>query len=100
MNDKDYKEYKSKIKSTGRRRQKFEFKYLKMFKIMEEVFLEKSYKHIFRIKYPEDCGFTMFKQNWVARDFDYIYKRDGENNIVPVNYEQKNNNKYVVERFK
>lgn len=98
MTEKAFQEYKSKIKSTGRRREKFEFKYIQMFKILEECLLHKQYKHIFRIKYPEDCGFTMFKKNWVARDFDYIYKRDKDNNIEPISYEQKKRNKHVKRR--
>ena len=100
LTDAAFKRYKAKIKSTGRRREKFHFEKLYLYKILEECLLRKEYKHIFRIKYPEDCGFAMYKTDWVARDFDYILRRDSENNIEPVSYEQTTRDKYVKQRFK
>ena len=100
LTENEFKKYKSKIKSTGRRREKFKFESLYMYKILDELLLHKEFKHIFRIKYPEDCGFTMFKKEWVARDFDYILKRNKENFIESISYEQDNSNKYVKRRFK
>ncbi len=95
LTEEEFQTYKNKIKPTGRRRKKFEFKRIVLYKILDECFLHKELKHIFRIKYPEDCGFTMFKENWTARDFDYIYKRNKDNLIEPISYEQKSRNKYV-----
>lgn len=100
LTDNEFKRYKAKIKSTGRRREKFKFEKLFLYKILDECLLHKEYKHIFKIKYPEDCGFTMFKTEWTARDFDYILRRNKENFIEPVSYEQTNGNKYVKRRFK
>jgi len=100
LSDEEFKKYKSKIKSTGRRREKFNFEKLYLYKIKEEAFLQRGYRHFFRIKYPEDCGFAMYKENWVARDFDYMWKRNKENEIEPVSYEQTNSNKYVNRRTK
>lgn len=100
LTENEFKKYKSKIKSTGRRRERFHFEKLYLYKILDECLLHKEFKHIFRIKYPEDCGFAMYKTEWVARDFDYILKRDKDNNIEPVSYEQKSGDKYVKRRFK
>ena len=95
-----FKEYKSKIKPTGRRREKFYFTNLKLYKIFDECLLHHELKHFFRIKYPEDCGFTMYKTNYEARNFDYIYKRTKDNNIEPVSYEQATSNKHMKRRPK
>ena len=100
LSENEFQEYKKKIKSTGRRREKFQFKKLFLFKMLEECLIHSEFSHFFRIKFPEDCGFVMYKQEWVARDFDYIYKRGKDNNIEPVSYEQKNRNKYVKRRTK
>ena len=100
LSDSEFKKYKAKMKSTGRRREKFKFDNLYMFKILDELLLHREFKHFFRIKYPEDCGFTMFKREWVARDFDYILKRNKDNIIEPISYEQTHSNKYVKRRIK
>ena len=100
LTDELFKEYKSKIKSTGRRREKFHFDFLKLYKILDECLLHRELKHIFRIKYPEDCGFTMYKRDYEARNFDYIYKRTKDNNIEPVSYEQTTSNKHMKRRPK
>ena len=100
LNEEQFKEYKSKIKSTGRRREKFYFKELRLYKILDECLLHRDLKHIFKIKYPEDCGFFMRKKDYEARDFDYIYKRNKNNEIEPVSYEQRNSNKHVKRRSK
>ena len=100
LRENEFEEYKSKIKPTGRRREIFEFKNLMLYKLLDECLLRRDYKHIFRIKFPEDCGFTMFKREWVARDFDYIYKRNKDNTIEPISYEQTNGNKHMKGRAK
>lgn len=100
LTDKEFQEYKHKIKPTGKRRQVIHFDKIVLYKILEECFIHKEYKHIFRIKYPEDCGFIMKKEKWAAKDFDYMYKRNKDNLIEPVSYEQKSSNKYVKRRFK
>lgn len=95
LTDQEFKKYKAKIKSTGRRREKFKFEQLMFYKMLDECLLEHKFKHIFRIKYPEDCGFTMYKKEYVARDFDYILKRNSDNSIEPISYEQTKRNKLV-----
>lgn len=100
LTENEFKEYKNKIKSTGRRREKFEFKSLVLYKILDECFLRAEFKHFFRIKFPEDCGFSMYKENWTARDFDYICKRNKDNLIEPISYEQKSHNKHMKRRSK
>lgn len=83
--------YKSQMKKSGRRRQKFHFKALKMFKILEEVTLDDMYCHVFKIPYPEDVGFTMYKEDFVTRDFEYILRRNKQTKkYEPVSYEKRN----------
>ena len=51
------------------------------------------------MKYPEDCGFSMYKKDYEARDFEYIYRRNKDNLIEPISYEQTSSHKYVRRRF-
>lgn len=87
LSDSAYEYYISQKKNKGRKKQKFHFQKLKLYKILEEVFIDKKYKHIFRIPYPIDSGFTIMKEDFIARDFEYIYKRNKDNQIKPVNHE-------------
>lgn len=100
LTDELFKEYRSKIKPKGRRRRRYKFEKLMLFKILDECLLQHQFKHIFRIRYPEDCGFTMYKTEYLASDFDYILKRNSDNSIEPIAYEQTNSNKLVKRRFK
>lgn len=100
LSESEFLQYKSKIKKTGRRRQKIEFPNVTLFKLLDEALLDHGKKHFFKIKYPEDCGFMMHKKNYIAKDFEYILKRNKDNSIEPVSYEQTNNNKYVKRRTK
>ena len=100
LTDERFQEFQSNFKSKGRRRVKVRFTNLMMYKILDECLLHTEYKHIFKIEYPEDCGFTMYKENYEARNFEYILKRNKDNSVEPVAYEQKDNNKYVKRRVK
>jgi hypothetical protein len=76
MSDSQFEYYMSQKKPTGKRRQKFHFKNLYLFKIKEEVLLDKKNKHVFRIPYLLDCGFSIYKEDVVTRNFDYILRRN------------------------
>lgn len=50
-----------------------EFKYLKMYKIPEECFYKhRSCTHFFKIKYPLDCGFYMYKDKFRTKNYEYL----------------------------
>lgn len=87
MSDSQFEYYMSQKKPTGKRRQKFHFKNLYLFKIKEEVLLDKKNKHVFRIPYLLDCGFSIYKEDVVTRNFDYILRRNKDKQWEPVSYE-------------
>ena len=91
LSEDDFQYYLSQKKKTGRRRQKFHFKRIKLFKIVDEVICDRQYKHIFKIPYPVDNGFTIWREDVITRDFEYIYKRNKDNTIEPISYESKRN---------
>jgi hypothetical protein len=74
MSNAEFEYYKSQMKSHGRRRQKFHFKNIYLFKVKNEVLLNKKNKHVFRIAYPLDCGFSIYKEDVVTRNFEYILR--------------------------
>lgn len=101
LTDGEYQKYLAQFKPGGRRREKVKFDKLYLYKILDEALLRHEFKHYFRIKYPEDCGFTMYVENYTARDFEYILKRNSDNSVEPVSYEQKKpSNKFVKRRVK
>lgn len=101
MNEDEFKNYQSQFKKkVGKRRTKIKLDNVFMYKILDEAVLDHSKKYFFKIAYPEDCGFIMNKKEYVARDIQYILKRNKDNSIEPVSYEQTNSNKYVKRRIK
>lgn len=91
LTNEEYEKYG--LKNKRRRHVTLEKVYL--FKILDECCLHPSYDHVFRVKFAEDCGFTMYKQDWTVRNVEYILRRDKNNNLVPVSYEQTTSRKYV-----
>lgn len=87
LSDSEYEYYLSQKKPTGKRRQKFHFKNLYLFKIKDEILLNKRKTHVFRIPYPIDCGFSIYKEDVVTRNFDYILRRNKDKQWEPVSYE-------------
>lgn len=91
LSDDMFEYYKSQMKKSGRRRQKFHFKAIKFYKILEEVTYSDKWNHVFKIPYPEDVGFTIFREDFITRDFEYILKRNKETKkFEPVSYEERN----------
>lgn len=87
MSDNEFEYYQSQMKSHGRRRQKFHFKNIYLFKVKNEVLLNKKNKHVFRIAYPLDCGFSIYKEDVVTRNFEYILRLNKDKQWEPVSYE-------------
>lgn len=75
------------MKKSGRRRQKFHFKQIKLYKLLDEVLITKRYNHIFKIPYPLDVGFLHIREDVITRNFDYILKRNKDGIMEPVSYE-------------
>jgi hypothetical protein len=67
---------------TSKRRNKIKFKNLKLYKIKEECFLDKSKNHFFMLNYPIDVGWTFTKEEITTRSFKYFANRDTKGNIV------------------
>ena len=62
-------------KSKGARRRKITFPKIKCYKILEECKIHPIYKHIFKLKYPEDVGFTFWKENYATYNAQYILRK-------------------------
>jgi hypothetical protein len=57
---------------------------LKLYKIQEECFLDKSRTHFFKLYYPIDVGWTFLKSEITTRNFEYIAYRDAKNKIIMI----------------
>lgn len=97
LTESEWEKYKEQKKH---RRTKMHFDQLMLFKIREECELHHQLKYIFRVPFPEDCGFRMYKKDWTTKGVEYIAKRNKDNTIEPISYEQKSSNKYIQRRFK
>lgn len=57
---------------------------MKLYKIQEECFLDKSRTHFFKLYYPIDVGWTFLKSEITTRNFEYIAYRDVKNKIIMI----------------
>lgn len=87
LTEKDYQNYLAQKGKKSTRRRKFTFKKIFLFKILDECLLHHKYKHIFKIKYPAENGFKIYREEMISRSFEYIYKRGKDNKIKPISYE-------------
>ena len=87
LDDEEFEYYKSQMKKSGRRRQKFHFKKLLLYKILDELLITKRYSHIFKMPYPIDVGFLHNREDVVTRNFEYILRRNKDKQWEPVSYE-------------
>lgn len=52
---------------------KVTFKKILLYKSPEECWLKRGYKHhMFRVKYPIDCGFSMYKEELSTNQYEYL----------------------------
>lgn len=65
-----------------KKRCKLKFKHIWLFKSAEECWLRHSYKdHFFKLRYPVDCGFFMYKDEFVTNDYEYLgHEREKSSN--------------------
>lgn len=83
----------------NKRRKHLYFKGIKLYKILDECLIDKRFDHFFKVAYPEDCGFTMWKKDYTLKNVEYVYKRNPDKSIEPVSYE-RNRDKCVKRRVK
>lgn len=82
LNDAEWEFYQSQIAS--KRRNKIKFINLKLYKLKEECFLDKSKKHFFILNYPIDVGWIFTKNEITTRSFKHFANRDNKGNIVTI----------------
>ena len=106
LSEEEFQEYLSNFKnsgmgnaSKGRRRRKTVFKKIKCYKLLEECKLQNINKHIFKLKYPEDVGFTFWKENYATYNAQYILRRK-DKEWEHIEYEiNRYGNKYVKHSY-
>lgn len=82
LTDEEWEFYQSQIKS--KRRNKVKFNNLKLYKIKEECFLDKSKKYFFILYYPIDVGWSFVEDEIITRNFKHFANRDVKGNIVTI----------------
>ena len=81
LTEKEYQAYLAQINTKGNRRQKFYFPYVYGYKIKEEAFLDRYRRYFFKVSFPVDVGWILYKEKWAARNVTLIATRDDEGNI-------------------
>ena len=91
----NFREFGQGNKSKGARRRKITFPKIKCYKLLEECKIHPINKHIFKLKYPEDVGFTFWKENYATYNAQYILRRK-DDEWEPIEYKTtRYGNKYV-----
>lgn len=80
--------YLPQCNKTGRRRKKFHFDYLRIYKIFEESAIQGG-DYIFELDYPTDIGFSKLMVDFTISSFRLVSKRDENNDFIPVSKEKK-----------
>ena len=80
LNESEWENYQSQIKS--KRRNKITFYNIKLYKIKEECFLDKSKKYFFILNYPIDVGWTFIKDIIKTRNYKQFAYRNDNNKIM------------------
>ena len=79
LNESEWEYYQSQIKN--KRRNKVTFNNIKLYKIKEECFLDKSKKYFFILNYPIDVGWSFIKDQIKTRNYKYFAYRDDKNYV-------------------
>lgn len=69
---------KEKVK---KRRQIIHFNYIYAYKSMEEAFVDKSRKYFFKLSYPADVGWALYKEDVRTRNAKYFAYRGKDSKI-------------------
>ena len=69
---------KEKVK---KRRQIIHFNYIYAYKSMEEAFVDKSRKYFFKLSYPADVGWSLYKEDVRTRNAKYFAYRGKDSKI-------------------
>lgn len=92
LNQKEYDAYTSQNKKRGRKKKHYTFNKIKMFKILDECKLVGFNKqYIFRIEYPIDLGYSIYKEEFTTDKAELIEVRDIQKfkDILISNYDYK-----------
>lgn len=82
LNDVEWEFYQSQMAS--KRRNKIKFIDLKLYKIKEECYLDKSKTHFFILYYPIDVGWFFTEKEITTRGFKYFAERDINGRITEI----------------
>lgn len=77
LNDERYQKYLNCKNKRGRPKKWFEFGNILLYKLKEECLIAESEgKHLFRLKYPIDIGFTFYTLNLKTKDAEFVLSRE------------------------
>ena len=89
LTEDSYEKYKSAFKSKTKRRQKFVFNDIYLYKILDECILHTQYKYFFKLPVKTESNFCVHLDELITRDAEYLGKRSGDQSIDYVNYEKR-----------
>ena len=69
LSEEDYRKYKKILKKSKKNRE-ITFPYLTMYRIPEELLLNKWNVYIYKIKYSEYCGYRILLKDFTAKGFE------------------------------
>ena len=82
------KRYKALNKKALRKHEDINFGNIMLYKSAEECWMERMYNtRFFRVQWPIDCGFTMYKENFTTNQYEYLG-----------NEREKSRNKWIQQR--
>ena len=74
-------------------KKKIVFERLKLYKIFEEcILMNPTRQHVFKTPFLLDCGYTLFKENYILEKFEYIYRKS-KDGLEPINKKENYHNK-------
>lgn len=82
LNEAEWEFYQS--QKATKRRSKVKFTNLRLYKIREECFLDKSKKHFFMLYYPIDVGWSFWEDEITTRSFRHFAERDDKGKIATI----------------
>lgn len=82
LSDAEWEFYQS--QKLSKRRNKIKFINLKLYKIKEECFLDKSKKHFFILYYPIDVGWSFREDEITTRNFKHFADKNEKGEIVTI----------------
>lgn len=82
LSDEEWDRYKKKIMSPQKK--KIKFTNLKLYKIKDECYIDKTKTHFLMAYYPIDVGWSFTEEELTTKDFKYFAYRDAKGQIVTI----------------